>query len=94
MQMGTLGAAPAAPGAALLAHDRELAGRLLAGGIGTWALSKLVKQLVRRRGHRHWSAAPTPAAAMPPGSGAGAPGMPGTGPARRPTARMSFADAL
>ena len=35
-------------GAALLAHDRELAGRLLAGGAGTWALSKLVKQMVRR----------------------------------------------
>ena len=48
MQLGTLGAAPAAAGAALLAHDRELAGRLLAVGTGTWALSKLVKQLVRR----------------------------------------------
>ena len=48
MQLGTLGAAPAAAGAALLAHDRELAGRMLAGGTGTWALSKLVKQLVRR----------------------------------------------
>jgi hypothetical protein len=47
MQLGTLGAAPAV-GAALLAHDRELAGRLLAGGTGTWALSKLVKQMVRR----------------------------------------------
>jgi undecaprenyl-diphosphatase len=48
MQLGTLGAAPAAAGAALLAHDRQLAGRLLAGGAGTWALSKLVKQMVRR----------------------------------------------
>ena len=48
MQLGTLGAAPAAAGAALLAHDRELAGRLLAGGTSTWALSKLVKQMVRR----------------------------------------------
>jgi membrane-associated phospholipid phosphatase len=48
MQLGTLGAAPTAAGAALLAHDRELAGRLLAGGTGTWALSKLVKQMVRR----------------------------------------------
>jgi hypothetical protein len=37
-------------GAALLAHDRELAGRLLAAGTGTWALSKLVKQIVRRPG--------------------------------------------
>jgi len=48
MQLGALGAAPAAAGAALLAHDRELAGRLLAAGTGTWALSKLVKQMVRR----------------------------------------------
>ncbi len=32
MQLGALGAAPAAAGAALMAHDRELAGRLLAGG--------------------------------------------------------------
>jgi undecaprenyl-diphosphatase len=48
MQLGTLGAAPAAAGAALLAHDRDLAGRLLAGGTGTWALSKLVKQMVHR----------------------------------------------
>ena len=48
MQLGTLGAAPAAAGAALLAHDRRLAGRLLASGTGTWALSKLVKQMVRR----------------------------------------------
>jgi hypothetical protein len=31
----------------LLAHDRELAGCLLAGGMGTWALSELVKQMVR-----------------------------------------------
>ena len=36
MQLGTLGAAPAAAGTALLAHDRALAGRLLAGGTGTW----------------------------------------------------------
>jgi membrane-associated phospholipid phosphatase len=48
MQLGTLGAAPAAAGVALLAHDRALAGRLLAAGTGTWALSKLVKQMVRR----------------------------------------------
>ena len=48
MQLGALGAAPAAAGAALLVHDRELAGRLLAAGTGTWALSKLVKQMVRR----------------------------------------------
>jgi undecaprenyl-diphosphatase len=48
MQLGTLGAAPASAGAAWLAGDRELAGRLLAGGTATWALSKLVKRIVRR----------------------------------------------
>jgi glycosyltransferase 2 family protein len=48
MQMGTLGAAPAAAGAAWLAGEGELAVRLLAGGTGTWALSKLVKRMVRR----------------------------------------------
>jgi glycosyltransferase 2 family protein len=48
MQLGTLGAAPATAGAAWLADDRELAGRLLASGASTWALSKLVKQVVRR----------------------------------------------
>ena len=48
MQLGALGAAPAAAGAALLAGDRELAGRLLAGGTSAWALSKVVKHLVRR----------------------------------------------
>jgi undecaprenyl-diphosphatase len=48
MQLGTLGAAPAAAGLARLAGDSELAGRLLLSGTGTWALSKLVKQIVRR----------------------------------------------
>ena len=48
MQLGTLGAAPAAAGVAWLARDGELAHRLLAGGASTWALSKLVKRLVRR----------------------------------------------
>ena len=48
MQLGTLGAAPAAAGAAWLAAGDELAGRLLVSGAGTWALSKLVKQIVRR----------------------------------------------
>ena len=48
MQLGTLGAAPATAGAAWLTGDNELAGRLLASGTGTWVLSKLVKQLVRR----------------------------------------------
>jgi undecaprenyl-diphosphatase len=48
MQLGTLGAAPAAAGAAWLSGDRQLAGRLLAGGTATWALSKPVKRIVRR----------------------------------------------
>ena len=48
MQLGTFGAAPVAAGVAWLAGDGELAGRLLASGTGTWALSKLVKQMVRR----------------------------------------------
>jgi membrane-associated phospholipid phosphatase len=56
MQLGTLGAAPAAAAVAWLAGDRKLAGRLLAGGAGTWALSKLVKRMVDR---------PRPAALLP-----------------------------
>jgi membrane-associated phospholipid phosphatase len=48
MQLGTLGAAPAAAGVAWLADEGGLAGRLLASGTATWALSKLVKQMVRR----------------------------------------------
>jgi undecaprenyl-diphosphatase len=56
MQLGTLGAAPTAAAVAWLAGDRRLAGRLLAGGTGTWALSKLVKRMVRR---------PRPAALLP-----------------------------
>ena len=56
MQLGTLGAAPAAAGEAWLAADGELAGRLLVSGAATWALSKLVKQMVRR---------PRPASLLP-----------------------------
>jgi membrane-associated phospholipid phosphatase len=56
MQLGALGAAPAASGAAWLAGDHELAGRLLAGGTSAWALSKVVKRLVQR---------PRPAAMLP-----------------------------
>jgi undecaprenyl-diphosphatase len=56
MQLGALGAAPAAAGAAWLAGDHELAGRLLAGGTSAWALSKVVKRLVQR---------PRPAAMLP-----------------------------
>ena len=48
MQLGAFGAVPAAAATAWLAGDGELAGRLLAGGTGTWALSKVVKQIVRR----------------------------------------------
>jgi undecaprenyl-diphosphatase len=48
MQLGTIGAAPAAAAAAWAAHDRKLARRLLAGGSATWALSKVVKTEVRR----------------------------------------------
>lgn len=48
MQLGTLGAAPTAAGAAWLAGDRELAERLLVSGTGTWVLAKLVKRLVGR----------------------------------------------
>jgi membrane-associated phospholipid phosphatase len=48
MQLGTLGAAPAAAAAAWAANDRKLARRLLAGGSATWALSKVVKSEVRR----------------------------------------------
>jgi len=48
MQLGTLGAAPAAAGAALLARDRQLAGRLLAAGVCNSVLSKPIKKLVHR----------------------------------------------
>jgi glycosyltransferase 2 family protein len=56
MQLGSLGAAPAAAAAAALAGDRDLAARLLAGGTAAWALSKLVKRVVRR---------PRPASLLP-----------------------------
>jgi len=48
MQLGAFGAVPAAAAAAWRAGDGELAGRLLLGGTGAWALAKLVKQVVRR----------------------------------------------
>jgi membrane-associated phospholipid phosphatase len=48
MQLGAFGAVPAAAATAWLAGDGELAGRLLVGGTGSWALSKVVKQIVRR----------------------------------------------
>ena len=56
MQLGALGAVPVTAGVAWLAGDSELAGRLLAGGTGAWALSKVFKQIVRR---------PRPAALIP-----------------------------
>jgi hypothetical protein len=48
MQVGALGAAPMAAVTAWLAGERVLARRLLVSGTGTWALSKLVKRMVRR----------------------------------------------
>jgi membrane-associated phospholipid phosphatase len=48
MQLGAFGAVPASAAAAWLAGDGELASRLFLGGTGTWALSKVVKQVVRR----------------------------------------------
>ena len=48
MQLGTVGAAPAAAGVALLAGQRRLAVRLLIGGVGAWAGSKALKQMAQR----------------------------------------------
>ena len=48
MQMGAFGAAPASAFTAWRVGDGELAVRLLLGGTGAWALSKLVKKVVRR----------------------------------------------
>jgi undecaprenyl-diphosphatase len=48
MQLGAFGAVPASAAAARRAGDGELAARLLLGGTSAWALSKLVKQVVRR----------------------------------------------
>ena len=62
MQAGAFGAVPATAATAWLAGDRELAARLLAGGTGAWALSKLVKQVVRR---------PRPVAMLPGTRGRG-----------------------
>ena len=62
MQAGAFGAVPAASASAWLAGDRVLASRLLAGGTAAWALSKVVKQAVRR---------PRPAALVPGTRGRG-----------------------
>jgi undecaprenyl-diphosphatase len=48
MQLGTVGAAPVAAGVAVLAGERRLAVRLLAGGVGAWAGSKLLKGMAQR----------------------------------------------
>lgn len=48
MQLGTVGAAPAAAAIARLAGDRRLALRLLLGGVTTWAASKILKPLTGR----------------------------------------------
>jgi len=48
MQLGTVGAAPAAAGVALLAGERRLAVRLLVGGVGAWAGSKVLKRMAQR----------------------------------------------
>lgn len=56
MQLGALGAAPAAAGVALAVGQPKLARRLLVGGTASWALAKVVKQAIRR---------PRPAALLP-----------------------------
>jgi undecaprenyl-diphosphatase len=48
MQLGTVGAAPAAAGIARLVGNRRLATRLLVGGVGTWAASKVIKRTAGR----------------------------------------------
>ena len=80
MQLGAFGAVPAAAATAWLAGDGELAARLLVGGTGAWALSKLVKQVVRRPGRRRCFPGPAVAAGTPPGSGT----CPGTPPSPSP----------
>ena len=62
MQLGTLAAAPATAGVALAVRERKLARRLLVGGTTSWALSKVVKQGIRR---------PRPAALLPETRGRG-----------------------
>jgi membrane-associated phospholipid phosphatase len=62
MQLGTLAAAPAAAGVALAVRQPSLARRLLIGGTASWALSKVVKQGIRR---------PRPAALLPDARGRG-----------------------
>jgi hypothetical protein len=44
MQAGTIGAVPVAAGVAAISGRRDVAGRLLASGAGTWLLAKAVKR--------------------------------------------------
>ena len=48
MQLGALGAVPAAAGAALVAGNRTLAVRLTKDGTAAWTVAKVVKRVVRR----------------------------------------------
>jgi undecaprenyl-diphosphatase len=48
MQLGTVGAAPVAAAVAYIAGERRLAVRLVVGGVGTWAGSKVVKRFAGR----------------------------------------------
>jgi undecaprenyl-diphosphatase len=48
MQLGTIGAAPAAAAVALMAGERRLASRLVVAGTATWALSKVFKRWIGR----------------------------------------------
>jgi undecaprenyl-diphosphatase len=48
MQLGTVGAAPAAAALAWSRDERRLAARLLAAGATTWAASKVVKRVTQR----------------------------------------------
>jgi undecaprenyl-diphosphatase len=48
MQLGALGAAPAAGAVALAVGDRRLASRLVVAGTATWALSKVFKRCIGR----------------------------------------------
>jgi undecaprenyl-diphosphatase len=48
MQLGALGAAPAAGAVALAVGDRRLASHLVVAGSATWALSKVFKRRIRR----------------------------------------------
>jgi undecaprenyl-diphosphatase len=48
MQLGAVGAAPAAAAVAAVTGRPVMARRMLVGGVGAWALSKVAKRIVRR----------------------------------------------